>query len=92
MTDTQQAASQDVLVAFVLGAATADVQALLGAMSEDELRDAHAALEALYPLNTQNPFWQVHELPYDVDPLDRRLERVLDRIDDRIWECEDRCL
>lgn len=40
-------------------------------------------LASMVPLNTQNEFWRRHELPFDVDALQARLDRAMDDLDAR---------
>lgn len=47
----------------------------------DELEYHRDHLDAMLPLNTQNPFWQRHELPFEVEGLEQNIDKALDKID-----------
>lgn len=47
-------------------------RAMVGA-STVQMEKAHDVLRDMQPLNTQNAFWQRHDLPYDVDALDAKI-------------------
>lgn len=42
--------------------------------SHAQINRMQEVLAAMEPLNTQNPFWQRHELPQDVEPLQARID------------------
>lgn len=47
----------------------------------DELEYHRDHLTGMVPLNTQNPFWQRHELPFEIDGLEQNIDKALDKID-----------
>jgi antirestriction protein ArdC/phage/plasmid primase-like uncharacterized protein len=57
-------------------------RALEGATRE-QIDRAAEILDSMVPLNTQNEFWRRHELPFDVDALQARLDRAMDDLDAR---------
>jgi hypothetical protein len=34
----------------------------------------------MQPMNTQNEFWTRHELPYDLEPLEAKVNQAIDHL------------
>ena len=53
----------------------------LKAMDDESIDHIRAALYAVMPLNTDNPFWHRHTLPYDVESIEEASEKALEYIE-----------
>uniref|UniRef100_UPI003F5D4FF8 zincin-like metallopeptidase domain-containing protein n=1 Tax=Xanthomonas oryzae TaxID=347 RepID=UPI003F5D4FF8 len=54
-------------------------RALEGA-SLEQIDRALDVLDRMQPMNTQNEFWTRHELPYDLEPLEAKINQAIDHL------------
>lgn len=59
------------------------ISTFLGDTDESTLKRATWMLDEALPLNTQNPFWERHELPHDIDRLDLHLQHAIVEVNER---------
>ena len=64
-------------------------RALDGA-TQEQVERIGTVLKNMQPLNTDNPFWQRHELPQDLELVDKKLNLALQLVDDRLAVIDDR--
>lgn len=54
----------------------------LNGAQRDQIDRVADLLDAMLPLNNQNEFWRRHELPHDVDALDRKIAQARDALEE----------
>ena len=87
MQQAPQQAAPDVAEAWTMGHLERGTLArALDTANLAQIERVTNVLDAMQPLNTQNEFWTRHELPWDVDALDAKIEAVIEPLEQLLRE------
>lgn len=63
-----------------------NVVAYVNSLPFSELQTVYETIDRMFPLNTQNPFWERNTLPEDIEGIQQSGEAALARIEDRLYD------